>query len=370
MICSVFFYLLSAAMGLHLIHGESLVDSSTKRLRTANIEQPTYRRLISETQKNQIDHEEDPAEAFKAMREALEALVSEAILSFDPSVAPTGAPSDSPSESPSTAFSNAPSHVPTSVPVVTPVAPPVAAPITPPIVPPVAAPVAPPVVAPTVIAPTVIAPVIPPVVEPPTITTCPGITEQERISQILAILDAVADPDDIRDNNTPQGLATTWLIAQDGFKVCPDYPKLVQRWTLAVMYFSTDGNAWFQCSARPGATDNCGSESPFEAKRRFLSSGSECDWAGISCIDGCVTQVEYGTSYQVMLYSSTAKGRTLTNSCSVRTFRGQQFGRYHPNRNGTLVHVVNLGYGTWTIGIDHSDRDCQVDQFDLYRFRL
>lgn len=128
---------------------------------------------------------------------------------------------------------------------------------------------------------------------------CPGITNEERIAQILAILDAVADPDDIRNNETPQGLATTWLIEQDEFQACPDNIKLVQRWTLAVMYYSTNGNEWFQCSANIEATDLCGVQSPFEGADRFLSGSSECEWAGISCINECVTEVEYGELYQV-----------------------------------------------------------------------
>lgn len=123
---------------------------------------------------------------------------------------------------------------------------------------------------------------------------CPGITNEERIAQILAILDAVADPDDIRNNETPQGLATTWLIEQDEFQACPDYIKLVQRWTLAVMYYSTNGNEWFQCSANIEATDLCGIQSPFEGSDRFLSGSSECEWAGISCINDCVTEIEFG----------------------------------------------------------------------------
>jgi hypothetical protein len=141
----------------------------------------------------------------------------------------------------------------------------------------------------------VVVPPVPTIVAPTPPSICPGITNVERIAQILAILDAVADPDDIRNNETPQGLATTWIIEQDAFQVCPDYVKLVQRWTLAVMYYSTNGNEWFQCSANTSATDLCGIQSPFEGKKRFLSNGSECEWAGISCVDGCVTEVEYGT---------------------------------------------------------------------------
>ena len=281
MFLSLYVYLLAVFIGCNLVHGESLIDSSTtKRLRNANTEPSTDRKLIFDRV------ERTGADVHNVMMEALEALVAETILSFDPSQAPTSAPSDSPSHSPSTEFSIVPSHVPSTAPT--------RAPVSTPVVP---TPVAPPM------APTIIAPVAPPVTGPPTITTCPGLTEQERISQILAILDAVADPDDIRDNNTPQGLATTWIIAQDGFDVCPDYPKLVQRWTLAVMYFSTNGENWFQCSASPDATDTCGSESPFEGKRRFLSSVSECEWAGISCINGCVTEVEYGTSWAPLYHA-------------------------------------------------------------------
>ncbi|KAL7577641.1 hypothetical protein ACA910_015158 [Epithemia clementina (nom. ined.)] len=114
-----------------------------------------------------------------------------------------------------------------------------------------------------------------------------------RIAQIYNILDAVADPVQIRNESDPRGLATEWLLSEISLFACPDNPKLVQRWALAVMYFSTGGNSWTQCSANASATDNCGNQVPFVNSTRFLSSGSECDWAGISCIDDCVTEVEY-----------------------------------------------------------------------------
>jgi hypothetical protein len=136
--------------------------------------------------------------------------------------------------------------------------------------------------------------------ETPTLSNCPGISEDERIEQLLAILDNIANPDEIRDNALPQGLATTWLLEQDEFQACPsdDSCEMIQRWTLAVMYFSMGGNNWFQCASDLGGnnpTDNCGSEQPFENDERFLSNVDECSWAGISCIDGCVSEIEYGT---------------------------------------------------------------------------
>lgn len=105
-------------------------------------------------------------------------------------------------------------------------------------------------------------------------------------------MDAAGDPTLIRDLATPQGEATDWLINQDARVLCPDDEKLVQRWVITVMYFSSGGDNWFQCSA--AGSDSCGTEDPFEFKRRFLSEFSECDWAGISCnSEGSVIEVEF-----------------------------------------------------------------------------
>jgi hypothetical protein len=146
------------------------------------------------------------------------------------------------------------------------------------------------------IAPPSVGPVIAPTTVP---TICPGLTDDERILAILAELDAVADPEKIRDNSTPQGLATTWIIYEDELKVCPgddgQCSEIVQRWTMAVAYFSAGGGNWTGCSGNPNATDDCGNEEPFIGKERWLSASSECVWAGVSCINGCVTEIEFGT---------------------------------------------------------------------------
>lgn len=67
----------------------------------------------------------------------------------------------------------------------------------------------------------------------------------------------------------------------------------MQRWVLAVIYYSTNGDSWLKCSAGGEASDLCGAEDPFVGKSRFLAPVSECQWAGISCIDGCVTEIEF-----------------------------------------------------------------------------
>jgi hypothetical protein len=118
-------------------------------------------------------------------------------------------------------------------------------------------------------------------------------TPEQRSQIILDILDGVADPTLIRNITTPQGMATDWLINQDVRQLCPHNPKIVQRWAVAVIYFSTGGNEWLKCGAL--GIDPCGFENPFVEKRRFLSGFSECQWAGISCnSDSCVTEIEFG----------------------------------------------------------------------------
>ena len=125
----------------------------------------------------------------------------------------------------------------------------------------------------------------------PTLEDC-LITEKERIDQIYELLDAVGNPESIRDLSTPQGLAADWLIRQDFRKVCPVETIIVQRWVIAVFYYSTNGDSWVQCST--AGSDLCGSIYPFEFKRRFLSESSECDWGGITCnTDDRVTEIEF-----------------------------------------------------------------------------
>jgi hypothetical protein len=88
-------------------------------------------------------------------------------------------------------------------------------------------------------------------------------------------------------------LATEWILNEDEAVICPDNDKFLQRWVLAVIYYSTGGDEWIQCSANPDANVTCGSLEPHLGESAFLSSGSECEWAGITCVDGCVTEIEF-----------------------------------------------------------------------------
>ena len=134
----------------------------------------------------------------------------------------------------------------------------------------------------------------------PSLSSLCGISHGERVRSIYDIIGSVSDPMTLQDKSSPQGKAFEWIVSVDQAYLCPDTiytcpNALIQRYVLAVIYFSTNGDQWFQCSASSTALDNCGEEYPFSSKTRFLDSGSECNWAGIDCDQSlCVTRIEFG----------------------------------------------------------------------------
>jgi hypothetical protein len=115
-------------------------------------------------------------------------------------------------------------------------------------------------------------------------------------SMIIDVVTKISAPASLINSSTPQFKALDWLLNEDKADLCPNDAKLVQRYVLAVMYYSTGGDNWFKCSASPNATDSCGMEQPFVDQTRFLNAtGNECTWAGIRCSESqCVTQIEFG----------------------------------------------------------------------------
>lgn len=214
-------------------------------------------------------------------------LVNTTAPSFSPTEAPTVStvPTASPSLRPTLPLGETsnPTTPPTLFPTETPTIGPTPGPTAVPTAPPTQTPSSVPTIAPTTPSPT----------STPTLAQC-GISEEAREDRLLALLEQeVTDAGVLGDMAVPQGLATDWILNQDEAVICPDDPKFLQRWVLAVIYFSTGGDQWILCSANPDATDDCGNILPFLGATRFLSGGSECEWAGISCIDGCVTEIEF-----------------------------------------------------------------------------
>jgi len=119
--------------------------------------------------------------------------------------------------------------------------------------------------------------------EKPTTTKPCGLSELQRSNAIFSLLGTVSNPVLLRKLDTPHSKSIQWLIGDDNAYLCPDNTKIIQRYVLALIYFSTNGEEWFQCSSSPFVADRCGDEDPFQGQTRFLSSETECNWAGIRC---------------------------------------------------------------------------------------
>jgi hypothetical protein len=113
---------------------------------------------------------------------------------------------------------------------------------------------------------------------------------------IQLFINRVSDSDTLNTVGTAQNSAFEWLVNEDSAYLCPQAPNLVQRYVLAVLYFSTRGNRWFQCSAPSDledpesvaqANDACtivatpGNRE--ENSSAWLADVSECNWGGVAC---------------------------------------------------------------------------------------
>jgi len=143
-------------------------------------------------------------------------------------------------------------------------------------------------------------------ITPAPITSC-GITADERRSQIVDILSVISFPDLFDDPDSPQRKALDWIVDEDGSQLCPDDAEedadssLLQRYTLAVFYYSSNGDEWKQCNAPEDfdsqqsiddantacklTTVNATTIFPndFRGTNAWLTPESECLWGGISC---------------------------------------------------------------------------------------
>jgi Leucine-rich repeat (LRR) protein len=95
----------------------------------------------------------------------------------------------------------------------------------------------------------------------------------ERESCILQKLSYISGPDAFSNKNSSQYQALDWLVNNDELKLSSDDDTLVQRYVLAVLYFETNGDEWFNCTRFHNSS--CA----------FLSAAGECRWGGIGCDD-------------------------------------------------------------------------------------
>ena len=128
----------------------------------------------------------------------------------------------------------------------------------------------------------------------PTPLPCGGMSDAERDRQIRNRLSFVSEMISFVVPYSPQSQSMKWLIEDDAYYVCPDDPQLVQRYVMAVFYYSSRGDDWTQCSA-PGDLSDRASIATANAKCNlevdrggggtdaWLTPVSECNWGGLKC---------------------------------------------------------------------------------------
>jgi len=126
----------------------------------------------------------------------------------------------------------------------------------------------------------------------------------ERDVVALNILSDVSDVSLLMDSTTPKGKAFEWIHDNDPLRLGPADDDYIQRFVLAVLYFSTGGGSWDDCNAPVNVNDlnNC-QPSPFSSSRgrAWLTNSPECTWGGITCDHG-VTRIDlrkcnYGANF-------------------------------------------------------------------------
>eukprot|EP00569_Conticribra_weissflogii_P008638 CAMPEP_0171366458 /NCGR_PEP_ID=MMETSP0879-20121228/5407_1 /TAXON_ID=67004 /ORGANISM="Thalassiosira weissflogii, Strain CCMP1336" /LENGTH=858 /DNA_ID=CAMNT_0011874277 /DNA_START=98 /DNA_END=2674 /DNA_ORIENTATION=+ len=99
----------------------------------------------------------------------------------------------------------------------------------------------------------------------------------------------------------PRVFAMDWLLYDDPRQLDAFDDNLAQRYSLAVVAFSFDSMAWMHCG-NDGDVDSNSSlcsgkdfhEFIDEEKYTWLSGVDECDWYGVTCLEGVVIGLELG----------------------------------------------------------------------------
>lgn len=190
--------------------------------------------------------------------------------STDPVVAESKSPSTLPTELPVVAISNSPSMSPT-LPFH-----PTASPIPLETLNPTLSPFAAPTLIPTTV--------------PTEVKVCnPPITASERQKRILDQLDSVSNQTSILTPGTSQNDAFNWLLNTDPAQVCPENEvDVIQRYVMAVTYYSLGGDNWEKCSAS--------TSSLCEGSVRYLSGNGVCEWYNVTCLGDSIAGIVLGTS--------------------------------------------------------------------------
>ena len=100
-----------------------------------------------------------------------------------------------------------------------------------------------------------------------------NLSNDERYDELQKEL-GVVSISDLTDMSTSQGKAFNWIVSLDEMQLCPGDDRLIQRYVVVALYFSTNGDGW-------------------NDKTSWLNAATECEWAGLTCnLVGEIVSVE------------------------------------------------------------------------------
>jgi hypothetical protein len=130
-----------------------------------------------------------------------------------------------------------------------------------------------------------------------------NMSPETRESLMSTFIQIVSATEDVDEEGSPQNKAANWIINEDGARLCPQDDSFIQRYVMAVFYYSTNGNRWFQCRSPedsglsiPEANEACNITSLGNTSDAWLTPGSECMWGGVTCNSDqdFVEQIDFG----------------------------------------------------------------------------
>lgn len=162
----------------------------------------------------------------------------------------------------------------------------------------------------------------------------------DRTEIIMHAVKQFSGESNLLSGRSAQYRAYNWINRLDEGILCPEYvqneqhdgpvyPRLLQRYSLAVFYFSTLGNDWTRCSGGVMLND-CDSR-----KQRWLSGASECNWYGVKCN-------EQGQVTHLHLPENGLEGRLPMEIFSLTAMKGLSLGH-----NGNITGKIPLEIAQW-----------------------
>jgi len=139
--------------------------------------------------------------------------------------------------------------------------------------------------------------------------------------------------DNFRNKSSAQYRALKWLYYDDGAAL--DTPNILQRYTLAVFYYTTGGDDWLHCSQGDKVCKN--------RKISYLTPHvNECLWFGNKCQDGHIISLSFGTSIGNNLQGTIPSELAFLNKITFIDFTNNKLKSPLPNTIGNLTSLSSL----------------------------